>query len=1264
VSGVEVAIANQSIGAEGGNVLLTAGSNLTLAAGSSINVSGVGTAPAGQLQLSAGAAADVGASLTGQGGAGSESGLFNLQAGSLLESLTTLSNTLMTGGFQQEVNVLVHSGNLVLSSGAELSANQVTLTADTGLVDIAGSINAPNADLRGQIGLYGATGVLLESTGQLHADTVGGTQIGGNIELGTTAGGAVTLDAGSVISANGAAQDGTLLVRAPLINGATNIAVTTGGLDLSQLGQVLIEPLIVESATLAGESNFGTPSAADYTRIFNAVSAQMNSALPNIEASLNPDASPLLQVRAAVDLEQTGNLKLTSAPNFALWRIDGQPVDLTVRATGSITVATTFSDGFSTVPSAEHNINALVLNATPNYESASMRFVAGADQSSPDPLAIVAGGSQTLQIGTSNNGTPNAIVRTGTGEIDLVSSGNICFSANCNPTGLTSGEVYTAGTPGAPDQPVIFSASVFNFATGGGNVLVDAGGNIVGGIVPAGPPNSNSGPSISTWQIRQGNGATPAEWGVDLTEYTQFGWNLASLGGGDVTVSSGANLTDFSAAAADSSVANPDGSSTLFASGGLQVRAAGDIGSGQFYEADGPSLLSAGGAFSAVRADSQGDAGSLIALGNAQVSVAARLGVIIDAVVNPTVMTQFAPSKTLTSSFFTYTEDSSLIVQSSAGDVVLGDNPTHITTLLGSAGKGIGGQVQLYPATLVASALSGDLALPTATLFPSDNGQLQLLAAQDIDFPESGFLTMSDAIAADVATPQSLGGSSQIELPQYNFQSGRHSNDPDPAIVAAGRDINDLELSVPKATEIVAGRDITDLYFFGQNLNPTDLTLISAGRNYTDTLDGTGTGALVQVGGPGAVDLLAGGNINLGFSFGIVTVGNAVNPNLASTTGASVSVMAGLGQAPDYAAFLTNVIAPDPIYQAQLASYVEGLNGQSDLSFPQAEADFNLLSSDQQRDFLNGIFFDQLQISGVDDNTVPGAGFQLGYAAIDALFPNSRSAVASGPSPYVGDLTMNFSQIYTDDGGAISLLVPGGSLNVGLANAPASVPSKMPSQLGIVTEGPGDIDIYTEGDVNVNSSRIFTLGGGNILIWSDQGNIDAGEGAKTSVSAPAPQVLVNSQGQVTLDFFGAVAGSGIGTIQVEPTVPPGNVDLVAPEGTVNAGDAGISAAGNLNIAAAHVIGLDNIQFGGTATGVPAQVSDIGVSLSGAASVASGATNSATSSTENEANRSAAAAAPLAQAALSWLDVFVTGLGEENCRPDDLECLKRQKPNTP
>jgi filamentous hemagglutinin len=193
----------------------------------------------------------------------------------------------------------------------------------------------------------------------------------------------------------------------------------------------------------------------------------------------------------------------------------------------------------------------------------------------------------------------------------------------------------------------------------------------------------------------------------------------------------------------------------------------------------------------------------------------------------------------------------------------------------------------------------------------------------------------------------------------------------------------------------------------------------------------------------------------------------------------------------------------------------------------------------------------------------------------------------------------------------------------------------------------------------VNASRIFTLGGGNILVWSDEGSIDAGKGAKSSLSAPPPEVLVDPQGTVTVNYSGAVAGSGIRTIQVEPTTPAGSVELVAPVGTVNAGDAGIGAAGNIILAAESVVGLSNIQFGGTAVGVPAQVSNLGASLSSASSAATGASNTATSSAQSEEEKKAAQA-PLAQSAISWLDVFVTGLGEENCRPDDMECLKRQK----
>jgi hypothetical protein len=418
---------------------------------------------------------------------------------------------------------------------------------------------------------------------------------------------------------------------------------------------------------------------------------------------------------------------------------------------------------------------------------------------------------------------------------------------------------------------------------------------------------------------------------------------------------------------------------------------------------------------------------------------------------------------------------------------------------------------------------------------------------------------------------------------------------------------------------------------------------------------------MIQVGGPGRLDVLAGRNVDLGFSSGITTVGNTTNPNLPTAEGADLTVIAGLGQASDnYSSFVSGIISPSATNQGLLVAYVESLTGQAGLSYATAGAEFAALSAEQQRPLIDQVFFETLSTSGLQANTDPQAGYSLGYAAIDALFPNSRTAVATGPSPYQGDISLTFSRIYTLSGGTISLLAPGGELDVGLANPPANVGVvKTPAELGIVAQGSGDVDIYTKGDVNVNSSRIFTLGGGNILIWSDQGSIDAGRGSKSAVSAPPPEVLVDSLGNITLSFSGAVAGSGIRTIQIDPSVNPGDVNLVAPEGTVNAGDAGIGAAGNINIAALHVVGLDNITFGGNATGVPAQVSSIGVSLAGASSTANAASNSSTNAATANAEKEAAAA-PLSQAALSWLDVFVTGLGEENCKPDDLECLKRQK----
>jgi hypothetical protein len=353
--------------------------------------------------------------------------------------------------------------------------------------------------------------------------------------------------------------------------------------------------------------------------------------------------------------------------------------------------------------------------------------------------------------------------------------------------------------------------------------------------------------------------------------------------------------------------------------------------------------------------------------------------------------------------------------------------------------------------------------------------------------------------------------------------------------------------------------------------------------------------------------------------------------------------------------FIDDVVLKSSTDRAALVSFMEAKSGNKGMTVADAANAFEALDVDSQRPFVLDVFFSTLVQAGRDANTKPSTAFKGGYAAIDALFPGSRST----SNPYFGDISLAFSRIYTLAGGDISLVIPGGKLNVGLAVPPPTVGTRPASDLGIVAEGTGSVRVFAESDVLVNASRIFTLLGGDIAIWSTLGNIDAGKGAKSSVSAPPPTVSVDASGKVTINFTGAVSGSGIRTILTEPGITPGNVDLIAPVGFVNAGDAGVGSAGNLNIAAAHVIGLDNIQVAGLSTGVPPAVGGLGASLAGASSVGSSSTNTASAVTK-EAGAQQQTTAPIAESALSWLDVFVEGFGEETCKPNDTECLNRNR----
>jgi len=1285
-AGTLLQAANRSAASPGGAISLKASGDVTIASGSHLDVSGEQLAPAGSVDIVSGGAATLAGTLRGSAGAGGSGGRFSLDAGSLNGGLSPLAASLMSGSFSDSVALRVRSGDLDLTAGSGLTAHTIGLTADAGVVNIAGVLSASSGARRGRIDLSGGTGVTLAAGGELHADATGSAGLGGEIDLNSTcAACSITLNTGSVVSAAGAGHMGQLVLRAPAVGGdevAINIGQQGLGANVSRVGQVIVEPVTTFATS-------GATVDADLAADVGLASAYLTAASPVIAARLIAAGATPVAVHAGVELQDTNAADALTLHSFDLSSYSApyanglgqtpQVIDLSVRAAGSLSIQGAISDGF--INDFDSGLIALSYGQNGLAPSGSLSFVAGADLQSANRLSVLNGSSANLTLLTSaqradgtTDGIGPSVVRTGTGNIDLAAAGNVVFQAGTS--------AYTGGT--APTNvpvpnPLEGSSGTLlqNFGVNGGSVRIIAANDVVGSPVGVGyTPYSTSGNlSVAGWLARQGNAQSPAQYGVN---FAAFDWNVGALEGGDVLVTAGHDVVNLSAAAADSlaSVSTLDGKPVTYgAGGGLAIRAGNDIGSAQVYVADGVGSLIAGGGLTAVRtpATSQLPVGSAIALGNSQVAVWARQAVQVDAIYNPTFVPQTSSLGSLGGKYFTYGAGSGVSLSSSAGDVTLDLNTGNGTmaTLVGGEILAAGtADFRMLPANLSMRSLQHDLNVNVSgsgLLYPDSNGQLSLFAGRDI--VASGGFTMADNQPLSyptAANPGIVTGTQHFAVDGLiPFDGAIHADDPNPALVTAGRDISNLYLSVPKATRLVAGRDVVNLQFSGQNAAPTDTTLIVAGRDLLDQASSSGNSGRVQLGGPGSLDILSGRNLDLGFSVGITTVGNLANANLPTAQGADVSVMVGYGtKGADLGNFLSSIVDKSPGYQAQLVSYVDTLTGNTTLTYPQAETQFRTLTTNQQSALIDDIFFNELLLSGRAANSGAGVGFAQGYAAIDALYPGSRAAASSAPSPYAGDLTLTSSQIYTLSGGDISLMVPGGKLDVGLANPPTTIAAKAPSLLGIVAQGAGNVSIYTRDDVNVNQSRIFTLGGGNVLIWSNEGSIDAGNGSKSSLSVPPPVVLIKSDGTISLDFAGSLAsGSGIRTIQTSPSVPPGNVDLDAPVGTVNAGDAGIGASGNINIAAAKVIGIDNINFGGTATGVPADVSNLGAALSGVSAVASSATSSAEASVAGQGN-AAKDVAPLAQTALSWLDVFVTGLGEDNCKPNDVECLKRQKTASP
>ena len=133
--------------------------------------------------------------------------------------------------------------------------------------------------------------------------------------------------------------------------------------------------------------------------------------------------------------------------------------------------------------------------------------------------------------------------------------------------------------------------------------------------------------------------------------------------------------------------------------------------------------------------------------------------------------------------------------------------------------------------------------------------------------------------------------------------------------------------------------------------------------------------------------------------------------------------------------------------------------------------------------------------------------------------------------------------------------------------------------------------------------------------------------------------MYDAWGNVKLSPNVPSTGAGIATLNPIPEVPPGDVDLIAPLGTIDAGEAGIRVSGNVNLAALQVVNAANIQVKGESTGIPV-VAAVNV---GALTNASAAASSAATAAQDTVQRERAAAR---QALPSIFTVRVLGFGNE------------------
>jgi filamentous hemagglutinin family protein len=925
-------------------------------------------------------------------------------------------------------------------------------------------------------------------------------------------------------------------------------------------------------------------------------------------------------------------------------------------------------------------------------ESWDIRMVAGADLASASRRAVRAGAlvgdlvldnpdAPLVLRGITNNERPvTSVIRTGQGDLELLAARDYrhdsAYGVYTAGNALPAGEVPDVARPDGGELGANYgeyqdSEAVTDvqagFLTGGGEVLVQAGRNLHGytsGDLPASDwlwtQGASADGALDAWWIHPGTYSKKDTSGATFSTFQGIG----ALGGGNLSVSAGEQLGTYAFIGAN---ATPVGALNLVvgASGWRDA-------DGTVRQTGGGELRVSAGAINPLRDDTRSNVANL--RGDIRVRAGA-IGQTWQTFQVPGTNSDPRPDDLITRArvndygLLSVTQGDGTARLLSVGDAVLRTlNPTT-----GLPGAGLrtdrtkisvfaaGGDITMSslptgieaPSTLSLVASEGSIYgtrndADKIQVRPSLDGIVEVLAADSIYRFGLGVEAHEDAEGVSGLTPTRFYA---VEGDIYNvgygyFPIGDTRNQAllgRPAWIRAGRDIVGLGQNVD---DLFSGYKSTAAAF-GHNA-PTDVSLIEAGRDliYIDA---------VAV-GPGTLEVTAGRNFYQA-DRGRVRSMAGFSDDVGS--GADIAINVGMGaDGPDYQSLIDAYLNPanlaDPgrpladqpdkvvkVYDQELRAWLEDRYGDTALDGTNALAYFDTLAPEQQRIFLRELYYAELRVGGREYNDPDGdrtGSYLRGRRVIATFLPEADSE--AGTSGYDGDYTMFSTGEYsglvrTEGGGDIRMLVPGGDLIVGVEGVRPEGGDN-----GILTQGRGDIQLYSQGDIALGLSRIFTTYGGDIFAWSAAGDINAGRGAKTTLVYTPPRRVYDDIGNVSLSPVAPTTGAGIATLAPIPEVPPGDIDLIAPLGVIDAGEAGIRVSGDVNIAALQVVNAENIQVQGESTGLPA-VASVNV---GALTNATNAANSAVQAAE-QVSRGDRGNRP------SVITVEILGYGQERLVPE-------------